>query len=93
MEFVPSLPIPSEGVLTLTVPSGITVPSSVNLQFVCSAGCKQNGSLTYSANTGTIQIKNAFQNSYLQGGTTIRFTLTGFTNPTDTAVRTFTLMT
>ena len=33
--FTPTLPIPAEGVLTMTVPSGITVPGSVSLTSVC----------------------------------------------------------
>ena len=85
--FVPGLPIPIEGVMVITVPAGITYPNGLTLS--CSAGC--SGSVTPTTTPTTITINNAF-NSYINGNT-VTFVLTGFTNPADSNLRTFELMT
>jgi len=60
MEFITTLPIPSEGMMVLTVPSGVTVPnaSASSITMSCNTGCSKAGSLTYS--NGEFTIKNAF---------------------------------
>mmetsp|Transcript_9956 Transcript_9956/g.12429 ORF Transcript_9956/g.12429 Transcript_9956/m.12429 type:complete len:145 (+) Transcript_9956:988-1422(+) len=59
-EFRPALPIPGEGVLSIVVPSGIVIPSASSLTVTCSTGCTANGSLTYTAASSTMEIRNAF---------------------------------
>jgi len=60
MEFINSLPIPAEGIMVLTVPSGVTVPnaSASSITMTCNTGCSKAGSLSYS--NGEFTIKNAF---------------------------------
>ncbi len=50
MEFTTTLPIPSEGIMVMTVPSGVAVPnaSASSISMICNAGCSTNGALTYS---------------------------------------------
>ena len=84
-----TLPLPQETVVEITVPSGVVVPSASSLTTVCNAGCKSSGTLTWTASSSTISIANMFLNTYLAKGTTIQFTITGWTNPGDTSTRSF----
>ena len=53
-----TLAIPTEGVMVLTVPSGVTVPSdSVSgFSMSCSAGCTSAGTLSYDSSTRELKI-------------------------------------
>jgi len=59
-QFTPSLPIPSEGAFTISIPSGISLPGIgvSGLSMVCETGCAKAGTLSYSG--GDLTIKNAF---------------------------------
>ena len=83
-----------EGVIVLTVPSGVTVPSNSVSSFsmTCDAGCNTAGNLSYSSSDSELTIENAFT-SYLDGGSKLTFSLTGWTNPSDTATYEFSLAT
>lgn len=53
-----TLAIPTEGVMVLTVPSGVTVPSDSVSDFSmsCSAGCTTAGTLSYDSSTRELTI-------------------------------------
>lgn len=91
MDFTPSLPIPSEGVMTITVPSGVTVPGSLTVK--CISGCLSAGVLSWDSVKSQIKIRSAFNNGYIVGGTKVSFTVTGFTNPNDSAERSLSILT
>jgi len=66
MEFVPSLPIPAEGVLVLTIPTsttGVRIPNANTLTMTCYTGCTQAG--TFSLSGTELTIRNAFKNGYV----------------------------
>ena len=81
----PTLAIPTEGVMVLTVPSGVTVPdnsvSGFTMDYI--EGCTRAGSLDYDSSTRELTIEDAF-GTYLEGGSSdVSFDLTGWTNPSD----------
>lgn len=92
ISFIPQLDIPAEGVMTITIPTGISAPSANNLSVKCNNGCRSNGSLTYSFGSGELTLKNMFAGGYNVARTAVKFTITGFKNAPDTAPRTFSLM-
>ena len=92
---VPTNPIPREGVLVLTVPTGVTVPSDdvSTFSMICSAGCSTgSGMLSYDSSTRELTIESAFT-SFMQASNTLTFSITGWTNPSDTSTYEFALET
>ena len=85
--FVTTNPIPSEGVMILKVPDGITIDSDLvdDFTIVCSEGCSSDSAtMSYDDSDGDqdVYISGAFA-SYLEGGNTITFAITGWTNPAE----------
>ena len=77
--------VPADGVMILTVPDGVTVPSNSVSDFVmvCTSGCDTAGTLSYDSGDRQITIEDSF-GSYVDAGSSISFSLFGWTNPTDT---------
>ena len=84
-----SNPIPTNGFVTIQVPSTTGVGS---LTFTAGTGNIATGSVVYNSTSRVIGISGLF-NSYLYPGTTVTFLLSNFTNPTGFGNNTFTLTT
>ena len=81
--------------MILTVPVGVTVPDNDPSSFImaCTTGCNSGGSyMTYDSTLRELTITSAFT-SYLTGGSTVSFSLTGWTNPDDSEEYVFSLAT
>jgi len=82
--------IPEEGVIVITVPTGVTVVDNASdFEWSCESGCNTSPSgVSFDWNSGdrTLTITNVFLGGDVddfKAGQTIIFTITGWTNPTD----------
>jgi len=87
-------PIPVEGIMVLTVPSGVTVVDNdvSDYTVTCSSGCTNaaSASISYSAAYRQVTISDAFS-SYTASSTTVTISVTGWTNPDDSESYDFTI--
>ena len=86
--FTTDNPIPTAGYLQITVPAGLSAVNTFDstasgLVFDCTAPCSDTGPPQMTYASSILTIKNIF-NSYVDEGTTIKFSLQGWTNPTST---------
>ena len=88
--------VPKEASLIINVPNGVTVPSAGSMSNACTVGCGAAGTFTWNSGTRELTLSSAFTN-FVAGTNdspgTITFTVTGFTNPTDTNAYAFTIST
>lgn len=96
-QFTNSNPIPAEGLIIITVPTGVVVPdgSVADFSYACSLGCDTSspGTLSYSDVDRELTITGAFT-SFFDGTTSaVKFTITGWQNPEDSQTYDFSIRT
>lgn len=80
-------PIPLGGYLTMVVPSAVGVPGALTIS--CDFGC--TSTIAPALVSGTWELRGLFVTAYTTAGSTIIFTITGFTNPASITPALFTM--